>query len=322
MSKVRTSMDLERQTIVAEKRGADRELNLEKKSRLSETLIQGFLFFCGLVSIFTTLGIVFVLVNESLRFFTTVSLVEYFTGTEWSPSINKFGFLPLLTSTLLTSLIAMIVALPFGLSAAIYLSEYASPRARSILKPVLEVLAGIPTVVYGYFALTFMTPVLQTIFGKDNVNIYNMASAGLVMGLMILPLVSSMSEDSLSAVPRSLREASYGLGATRFETATRVVVPAALSGIIAAFVVAISRAIGETMIVALAAGAKPELTGNPFMPAETITGHIARISGGDLSYGSIDYNSIFALGLTLFAMTFLLNMFSRRLVRRFREVYE
>jgi phosphate transport system permease protein len=209
-----------------------------------------------------------------------------------------------------------------GLGTAIYLSEYASDRARSILKPVLEVLAGIPTVVYGYFALTFMTQLLRQIFGVDTVEIYNTASAGVVIGVLIIPMVSSMSEDALSAVPRSLRQAAYGLGATKLETAVKVVVPAALSGITAAFIVAISRAIGETMIVAIAAGAGPNFTFNPFKSAETMTGHIVRISGGDLSYDSIDYNSIFAIGLMLFFVTLTLNIISQRVVRRYREVYE
>jgi phosphate transport system permease protein len=251
-----------------------------------------------------------------------VSLVEFFTGTKWNPQIGQFGIWPLVTATLMTSAIAMIVALPLGLSAAIYLSEYASPRARSILKPILEILSGIPTVVYGYFALTFMTPLLRKIFGMETVQIYNTASAGLVIGILILPLVSSMSEDALSAVPRALREAAYGMGATRWETAVKVVVPAALSGITAAFIVSISRAIGETMIVAIAAGAGPNFTINPFESAETMTGHIVRISGGDISYDSIDYNSIFAIGLVLFVITLSLNVVSQRIVRRFREVYE
>ena len=251
-----------------------------------------------------------------------VSLIEFFTHTKWNPQIGHFGILPLLNSTLMTSLTAMIVALPLGLSVAIYLSEYASPRARSILKPILEVLSGIPTVVYGYFALMFMTPLLRSILGTDTVEIYNTASAGIVIGILILPLVSSMSEDALSAVPRSLREAAYGLGATKLETAVKVVVPAALSGITAAFIVAISRAIGETMIVAIAAGAGSAFTFNPFKAAETMTGHIVRISGGDISYDSIDYDSIFAIGLMLFFMTLGLNILSQRIVRRFREVYE
>ncbi|MGD2058408.1 MAG: phosphate ABC transporter permease subunit PstC [Anaerolineales bacterium] len=251
-----------------------------------------------------------------------VTLREFFTGTRWNPQIGEFGILPLINATLMTSFIAMLVALPLGLSVAIYLSEYASQRMRSTLKPVLEVLAGIPTVVYGYFALTFMTPILRGIFGRDVVEIYNTASAGIVIGILILPLVSSMSEDALTAVPRSLREAAYGLGATRLETAVKVVVPAAFSGIAAAFIVAVSRAIGETMIVAIAAGAGPSFTFNPFESAETMTGHIVRISGGDLSYNSIDYNSIFAIGLVLFFMTLTLNIISQRVVKRYREVYE
>ena len=297
---------------------------LRKRSRPGETLIQGFLFVCGAISIFTTVGIIYVLGQESMRFFASpeVSLVEFFTSTKWQPAILEFGILPLFNATLMTSSIALLVALPLGLSAAIYLSEYATPRVRSVLKPILEVLAGIPTVVYGYFALSFMTPLLRTIFGAHTVEIYNTASAGLVMGILILPLVTSMSEDALSAVPRSLREAAYALGATKLETAVKVVVPAALSGITAAFIIAASRAVGETMIVAVAAGAGPNFTFNPFKAAETMTGHIVRISGGDLSYDSIDYNSIFAIGLMLFFMTLTLNLISTRVVRRFREVYE
>jgi len=251
-----------------------------------------------------------------------VSLVEFFTGTKWSPQIGLFGILPLVTATLITSLIAMVVALPLGLSVAVYLSEYASERARKILKPILEILSGIPTVVYGYFALTFMTPLLRGVFGQDTVQIYNMASAGLVIGILILPLVSSMSEDALSAVPRSLREAAYAMGATKLEVAVRIVVPAALSGIAAAFLLAMSRAIGETMVVAIAAGQGPSFTFNPFRSAETMTGHMVRISGGDLSYDSIDYNSIFAIGLLLFMITLMLNVISQNIVRRFREVYD
>ena len=248
--------------------------------------------------------------------------------------ILKFGIFPLLNATILTSVIAMMVALPLGIMIAIYLSEYASPRARGILKPVLEVLAGIPTVVYGYFALTLMTPLLRSIFGVDRVEIYNVGSAGLVIGILILPLITSMSEDALHAVPRSLREAAYGLGATRLETAVKIVVPAALSGLAAAFIVGISRAIGETMVVALAAGAGPrnfsgwgDAVGglkfmDPFKAAETMTGHIVRISGGDLSYDSLDYDSLFAIGLMLFVITFVLNLMSRWIVRRFREEVE
>jgi phosphate transport system permease protein len=297
---------------------------LKKKPRWNETIIQGFLFFCGFVSIFTTIGIVFELGKESLLFFSNpdVNLIDFLTKTRWQPSIGEFGILPLVTATMMTTLIAMLVALPLGLSAAIYLSEYASNNARSSLKPILEILAGVPTVVYGYFALTFMTPLLRFILGEQNIEIYNTLSAGLVMGIMILPLVCSMSEDALSAVPRSLREASYGLGGTRLETAVQIVVPAALSGIIAAFIIAISRAIGETMIVAIAAGSGSNFTFNPLKAAETMTGYIARISGGDVGYDTPDYNSIFAIGLVLFLVTLGLNIVSRRLAAKYREVYE
>jgi len=302
----------------------DFSTRLQKRSRPGETLIHAFLFFCGFVSILTTLGIVFELGKESLLFFKSpdVTILGFLTGTEWQPTIGQFGVLPLVSSTLMTSFIAMLIALPLGLGAAIYLSEYASTKSRSILKPTLEVLAGIPTVVYGYFALTFMTPLLRGIFGENTVDIYNTLSAGLVMGIMILPLVCSMSEDALTSVPYSLREAAYGLGATKLETALQVVVPAALSGIIAAFIIGISRAVGETMIVAIAAGSGPNLTLNPFKGAETMTGYIARISGGDLAYDTPDYNSIFAIGLLLFLITMGLNMVSRSLVRKYREVYE
>lgn len=250
------------------------------------------------------------------------TLGEFLTGTTWQPQVAEFGVWPLLTSTLITSLIAMCVAGPIGLGAAVFLSEYASPRLRSTVKPILEILAGVPTVVYGYFALTFMTPLLRSIFGTSTVGVYNMASAGIVMGIMIVPTISSMSEDALSAVPRSLREGSYGLGATRLETVRNVLIPAALSGIMAAFILGIARAVGETMIVAVAAGAGPNFTLNPFEAAETMTGHIARISTGDVSFGSIDYNSLFAIGLTLFVITLGLNLISNAVRARFREVYQ
>ncbi len=306
------------------KTAAAAKSDLHKRLRLGESFIEAFLFFCGAVSILTTLGIVFVLGKESLLFFTSgeVTLWEFISGTEWQPAIGRFGIWALLNSTLMVTAIAMLVALPLGLAVAIYLSEYASLRARSILKPVLEVLAGVPTVVYGYFALTFMTPFLRSIFGDEIVQIYNTAAAGIVIGILVLPLVSSMSEDALHAVPYALREAAYGLGATKLETAIKVVLPAATYGVAAAFIVAISRAIGETMIVAIAAGAGPSFTFNPFESAETMTGHIVRISGGDLSYDSIDYNSIFAIGLMLFVMTLTLNIISRHVVKHFREEYE
>jgi len=246
---------------------------------------------------------------------------EFFTNRRWSPTLGEFGIAPLVTATLMTGFISMLVALPLGVGAAIYLSEYARPELRSTLKPVLEILAGVPTVVYGYFAIQAMTPFLQLITPEGLVGVYNMASAGIVMGIMILPTVSSMSEDALSAVPRALRQASYGLGGTRLETTVKVVLPAALSGILAAFIVAISRAVGETMIVAIAAGAAPNFTFNPFEGAETMTGHIVRISKGDLSYNSVEYNSIFAIGVTLFIITLTLNLISGWIVRRFREAY-
>jgi len=298
--------------------------SLRGRRRIGETIIQALLFLSGFVSIFTTIGIVYELGKEALLFFQMpeVSILESLTNTQWQPHTGNFGIWPLVTATLMTTVIAMLIAIPLGLGVAIYLSEYATPKARNILKPILEVLAGVPTIVYGYFALMFMTPLLRSIFGRDVVEIYNTASAGLVMGILILPLITSMTEDALSAVPRSLREAAYAMGGTRLEVALQVVVPAALSGIAAAIIIGVSRAIGETMIVAVAAGAGPKFTLNPFKGAETITGHIVRISGGDLSYDSIDYNSIFALGLLLFMITLTLNIISQRIVRRFREVYE
>jgi phosphate transport system permease protein len=298
-------------------------VDIKRRARPFEAFMRGVLLFCGLVSIFTTIGILYVLGSEALRFFASpgVSIGDFVTTARWAPEGGFFGIAPLVTATLTTSFIAMCVAIPIGLSAAIYLSEYASPRATKVLKPMLELLAGIPTVVYGYFALTTVTPFLRSIFGQDAIEIYNMLSAGLVMGVMIVPLVGSISEDALSAVPRSLREASLALGATKLETTFRVVVPAALSGIFAGVIIGISRAVGETMIVSLASGAGPNLTLNPVRGAETMTGHIARISSGDLSYASVDYLSLYAIGLTLFVITFVLNLVSRYFVRRFREAY-
>ncbi len=248
-----------------------------------------------------------------------VTLTKFFTETRWAPQIGNFGILPLLTSTLRVALIALLVSVPLGLATAIYLSEYARSRVRGILKPILEILAGIPTVVYGYFALTFVTPLLRNLF--DGVEVYNVASAGLVVGILIIPTISSISEDALRAVPMSLREASYGMGATKLETVFKVLIPGALSGISAAIILGMSRAVGETMIVLIAAGAGPKLTANNFEAAETMSGHIARISTGDISYASIDYNSVFAIGLTLFLMTLILNFISTLVTRRFREVY-
>ncbi len=300
-----------------------KNLDLRKKPRIGEDAIQGLLFIAGILSIFTTLAIVYELGKEAWLFFgdPEVTLAKFFGTTRWQPGIGQFGVWSLVTSTLITSFIAMLISLPLGLASALFLSEYASLRARSILKPILEVLAGIPTVVYGYFALLFVTPILKNIFG-DVVQVYNMASAGLVMGIMILPLISSMSEDALSAVPRALHEGAYAMGATKFETSIQVVLPAALSGIGAALIIGISRAVGETMIVAVAAGAGPKFTFDPFQAAETMTGHIARISGGDLTYNTIDYTSLFAIALMLFLVTLVLNLISQRVVSRFRERYE
>jgi phosphate transport system permease protein len=306
----------------SETQGIDKPIDLCRRRRVGETLIQGFLFFCGAVSILTTVGIVVILLEESLHFFANpeVTLIDFLTKTEWQPMVGQFGVLPLLTATLMTTFFAMLLALPLGLLTAVYLSEYATEKTRQVIKPVLEILAGIPTVVYGYFALTWMTPALRHVFNQ--VDIYNTASAGLVMGILLLPLIATMSEDALHAVPHSLREAAYGLGGTRLETSFRVVLPAAASGIAAALILAISRAVGETMIVAIAAGAGPNFTFNPFKGAETITGHIVRISGGDLSYDTVDYNSLFALALFLFLITLVLNIISGRIVKAFREEYE
>ena len=295
---------------------------LERRARPGEAAIKAFLLACAAFSIFTTAGIVFILGKESLNFFSQVSLIDFLTGAAWQPAIGRFGILPLASATFVTSLIAMAVALPLGLMVAIYLSEYAPWGVRQFLKPTLEILAGIPTVVYGYFALTTVTPALRGIIGADRLEVYNMLSAGLVMGVLILPLIASMCEDALSAVPQSLREAAYAMGATKLEVSAQVVVPAAFSGLAAAFILGLSRAVGETMIVALAAGSGPNLTLNPLKSAETMTGHIVRISGGDISYNSIDYSSLFAIAGTLFLLTMGLNILSRAIVGKRREVYE
>ncbi|MFP3881402.1 MAG: phosphate ABC transporter permease subunit PstC [Actinomycetota bacterium] len=309
--------------------------SFRKRPRWGELAIRGSLFFCGVLSIAITIGILYELGSESLLFFQDerVSLVEFFTTTVWQPQVGGFGIWPLILGTLYISFIAMLVAIPVGLASAIYLSEYASARVRGFLKPVLEVLVGIPTVVYGFFALTFMTPLLRSIFGTNVVGFFNVLSAGIVVGVLIVPLISSIAEDSLRAVPDSLRQAAYALGASKLEVSTRVVVPAALSGIAAGFVVAMSRAVGETMVVTLAAGASPRnfefgqdpLFGyilNPFEGAQAMTGYVAITANGDLGYNTIDYNSIFAIGLTLFFMTLGLNDLSRRFVKRFRQAYE
>jgi phosphate transport system permease protein len=295
---------------------------LRRKARLGENTIEVLLFISASASILTTIGIVYELFKESLLFFSEVPLTEFLLGTKWQPQIDAFGVLPLVTATLMTTFIGMLIALPLGLFVAIYLSEFASPKARSIIKPVLEVLAGIPTVVYGFFALTFITPFLRSLFGKDVVEIYNMASAGIAMGILILPTIATHDRRCAERRAALLREAAYGLRRDPPGNRHQNRPPAAISGIAAAFIVGISRAIGETMIVAIAAGAGPNFTFNPFNAAETMTGHIVRISGGDLSYDSIDYNSIFAIALLLFFITLTLNIISQRIVRHFREEYE
>jgi len=290
-------------------------------TRTLEWIIERVLFLCAALSVLTTTGIIAVLAFETYEFLREVPVLDFLTGTEWTPlfSNQKFGVLPLVVGTMLVSSIAMVVALPMGLLSAINLSEYSPSGFRRIVKPVLEILAGVPTVVYGYFALTFVTPLLQVIF--PTLSGFNALSPGLVMGLMILPLVSSLSEDAMRAVPQGLREGSYALGATRMQTALKVVVPAAFSGITAAFILAVSRAIGETMIVAIAAGQQPRLTGNPFVPIETMTAYIVQVSLGDTPQGTIEYRTIFAVGMLLFVMTFSLNLISTWLRERFREEY-
>ena len=291
------------------------------RTRRLEWIIERALFLCAALSVATTAGIILVLAVETFAFLREVPLAEFLTGTEWTPlfATPRFGVLPLVGGTLLVSAIAMAVALPMGLLSAVYLSEYAPEQVRRIVKPVLEVLAGVPTVVYGYFALMFVTPLLQRVFPQ--MSGFNALSPGIVMGIMILPLVSSLSEDAMRAVPRGLREGAYALGATRMQTALQVVVPAAFSGITAAFILAVSRAVGETMIVAIAAGQQPRLTANPFVPLETMTAYIVQVSLGDTPQGTLEYRTIFAVGMLLFLMTFGLNLVSTWLRERFREVY-
>lgn len=293
-----------------------------KRKVLEKKIVVAVIFFFAFISVLTTFGIIGVLFQETILFFQQVSIIEFLTGTRWTPlfASKKFGVLPLVNGTILVAGGAMIVALPFGLLAAVYLSEYASLRVRAILKPFLEVLAGIPTVVYGYFALLFVTPILKSIFPQTQS--FNGLSASIVMGFMILPTVASISEDALSAVPRSLREAAYALGATKAEVAMQVVIPAALSGIAAAFILAVSRAIGETMIVAIAAGQQPKMTLNPLESIETMTAYIVQVSLGDTPHQSIAYQTIFAVGMLLFLMTLVMNIISYFFTKRFREVYE
>ena len=289
---------------------------------IQERIARSVLFVFSTVSILTTVGIVSVLLFEAIQFFQEVSPIEFLTGTRWTPlfASKHFGVLPLVTGTLLVAFLSMLVALPLGLLSAIYLSEYAPSKLRQVVKPVLEILAGIPTVVYGYFALLFVTPLLRMI--SEDIAVFNALSASIVMGIMILPMVSSLSEDAMTAVPNSLREGAYALGATKLEVATRVVVPSALSGIAASFILATSRAIGETMIVTIAAGQNPNFTLNPFVPIETMTAYIVQVSLGDAPAGTLEFKTIFAVALTLFCITLIMNLLSQWVVRRFREQYE
>ena len=287
-----------------------------------EKLIEFILKLSAIVTILTTVGILYVLLSESISFFKEVSIIEFLTNKEWTPSFVKknFGILPLVTGTLLTTFIAVSVALPVGITIAIYLSEYANRTFKKITKPLLEILAAVPTVVYGFFALVVVTPFLQSFI--PNLSGFNSLSAGIVMGIMIIPYVSSLSEDALSAVPKSLRNASYGMGATRLQTSFRVVVPAASSGIIVSVILAFSRAIGETMIVAIAAGQQPRLTADPTVPISTITAYIVQVAKGDVPHNSLEYKTIFAAGISLFILTFLLNNISFYIRKKFQEQYD
>lgn len=291
------------------------------RRRWLERGIQGVLFLAASSSIFITLGIVGILVYESSIFFRQIPLTLFLTDTQWTPLFEDahYGILPLISGTVVTTLVALALAIPIGTIAAIYLSEYAPHRLREGVKPVLELLSAVPTVVYGYFALLFVTPLLQKIFPE--LPGFNMLSAGLVIGVMVIPYVSSMSEDAMRAVPMNIREGSYAMGATRLQTALRVIAPSALSGISAAYILAFSRAIGETMVVAIAAGMQPNLTWNPMQPAETITAYIVQVSLGDLPHGSIGYQTIFAAGLTLLLVTLVFNILGHWLRKRFREAY-
>ncbi|MBE0447414.1 MAG: phosphate ABC transporter permease subunit PstC [Actinobacteria bacterium] len=289
---------------------------------VKERLIYYTLLGCVLISVLTTIGIIVLLLSESFSFFKEVPLRQFLTDTQWTPlsADQHFGIMPLVAGTSIILLGSSIVALPVGLASAIYLSMYADQRVRKVVKPLLEVLAGIPTVVYGYFALTFVTPILKTFI--PDLSIFNALSASIVVGIMIIPMVSSLSEDALTSVPRSLKEAGFALGATHHEVATKIVLPAGLSGVIASFILAISRAIGETMIVTLAAGSTPKLTLNPLESIQTMTASIVSISIGDTPQGTIEYKTIFAVGMMLFIITLLINMIGQVITRRFREVYE
>ncbi len=291
------------------------------RRNIKERVIEFILMLAALSAVATTFAIVAILLTESLGFFKTVSIVDFFTDTEWTPLFEDahYGIMPLISGTLTTSLIALLVAIPIGTIAAIYLSEFATHKTRETVKPILELLVGVPTVVFGYFALFFVTPLLQKVF--PDLPGFNMLGPGLVMGVMIVPYISSVAEDAMRAVPMSMREGSYAMGATRFQTAIRVVTPAAISGIVAAYILGISRAVGETMVVAVAAGQQPNLTFNPMESAATITAYIVQVAMGDLPHGSIGYQSIFAAGLVLIVMTLGFNILGHMVRKKFRETY-
>lgn len=296
-------------------------LNQKKRWLSTDRIMPKILAGFALISIMTTIGIVLILITESAGFFREVSFWEFITGTEWTPLFAnpKFGVLPLVAGTLMVTMIASLVAIPLGLGSAIYLSEYAPDRARAILKPVLEILAGIPTIVYGFFAISFVTPIIRALLPQTEM--FNVLSAGIVVGIMIIPMICSLSEDAMNAVPKSLRNGAYALGATKLEVATRIVVPAALSGIVSSFVLGISRAIGETMIVTLAAGSLAQLTFNPLESMQTLTAYIVSVSNGDTQHGTVEYNTIYAVGITLFVMTLVMNIIAGYVARTFREEY-
>ncbi len=294
----------------------------KKRFRVGEEIIRGLLFIAAFLSVITTFSIVAILAQEAATFFSEVSFWDFLSGTKWTPLLEprSFGVLPLVCGTLLIVVGAALIAIPIGLASSIYLAEYSSDQVRSIVKPILEVLAGIPTVVYGYFALTFITPLLETVL--PSTKIFNAASGSIVVGIMVLPMVASLCDDALRAVPSSLRQAGYALGATQFEVILRVSLPSALSGIMASFVLAASRAIGETMAVTLAAGATPKLTFNPLESIQTMTAYIVQVSLGDTPAGTVEYQTIFAVASLLFVITLSLNIFAQRILNRFREVYD
>ncbi len=294
----------------------------DRRRRVREGVITSSLFLAAAISVLTTAGIIYTLGIETFHFFQRVSIVDFLTDTQWTPLFTEkhFGIAPLAVATLLVSSIAMLVSLPLGLLAAIGLAEYLPLRLARVIKPILEILAGVPTVVYGYFALLFVTPLLQRFI--PNLQVFNALSAGLVMGIMILPLVASLSQDAMLAVPQSLREAAYALGATKLEVVWRVILPASLSGIVASFILAVSRAVGETMIVVIAMGNTPRLSFNPLEQMQAMTAYIVQVSLGDTPHGTLEYQTIFAVGATLFLITMVLNLLSFRLLRRFREIYQ